>query len=114
MSDISERAEALAKAHPFAEVVENTFLGFFHVIGRLFGYIALSAAWIAFHGWTLVFVVWLAFSDGFKHAAKVQPKPAAVAPVPQPTGKLLEDDRYADYTTPFGVPFGPNVHASHD
>ncbi len=116
-SDTANRAAELAKAHPFGEVVENTFLGFFHVIGRLFGYLALTLSWIAFHAWTLVFVVWLAFSDGFKHAAKVQPKqpaPAPVAPVQPGATHLMDDPRYADHNTPFGVPYGPNVHASHD
>jgi hypothetical protein len=120
MSDISERAEALAKAHPFAEVVENTFLGFFKVLGLITGGFVLGVSWLAFHAWTVVFIVWLAFSDGFKAAARVhQPDvnqvAERIAPLPNPAAThLLDDPRYQDHTTPFGVPYGPNVHASHE
>ncbi len=122
MSDITERAQVLAKAHPFGETLENAFLGFFHVIGRAAGYSVKALLFLLFHGWTLVFVIWLAFSDGFRQAAKVQPKQVH-ADIPEPGtppagpgagSPLVNDPRYADYTTPFGVPFGPNVHASHE
>ncbi len=113
MSDITSRAEALAAAHPLGEVLENAFLGIFHHLGRFLGYTAKAVAYVLFHSYTLLFVIWLAFQDGFKHATKVKEQAPAEA-VPLPQGQLLGDPRYTDQNTPFGVPFGPNVHASHD
>ncbi len=114
MSTITERAEALAKAHPASEVLENAFLGVFTLLGGFTGYVTLAATWLAYHAWTFVFVVWLAFSDGFKRTARVQPKPVAQAAAAPLQGQILDDPRYTDHTTPFGVPFGPNVHGSHE
>ena len=113
MSDITNRAEALASAHPLGEVLENAFLGVFHHLGRTIGYTAKAVSWALFHSYTLLFVIWLAFHDGFKHATKAKEQaPAAISEAPQPP--LLADPRYVDQNTPFGVPFGPNVHASHE
>ena len=123
MSDITERASALAKAHPAHVILENAFLGFFAVIGGIFGYAFRAVSWLLFHGYTLLFVIWLAAQDGFRKTSKIEPKPKkndAPASVPPLTGmpptaqQILEDPRYQDQsTTPFGVPYGPNVHASH-
>lgn len=111
-SDVSRRAEVLATAHPFGEVAENAFLGCFSLLGRVTGYFALAISWLAFHAWTLVFVIWLAFTDGFRKAAGTKAQQPAAPP--GTASQLLADPRYADQNTPFGVPFGPNVHASHD
>ena len=114
MSDITERASALAEAHPIGEVLENAFFGSFKLVGMGFGAAFRAVNWALFHAYTLVFVIWLAFCDGFKQTAKIQPKPAA-AEQPAIVQQVLNDPRYQDaQSTPFGVPYGPNVHASHE
>ena len=114
MSDITERAEALAKAHPVGEVLENAFFGSFKLAGMAAGGAFRAVNWALFHAYTLIFIIWLAFKDGFKQTAKIQPKPAAAVEQPPIVQKLLDDPRYHDQNTPFGVPYGPNVHASHE
>jgi hypothetical protein len=113
MSDISKRGEALAAAHPLGEVLENAFLGVFHHLGRTIGYTAKAVSWALFHSYTLLFVIWLAFHDGFKHATKAKEE-APAEPDFALQQQLLADPRYNDQNTPFGVPYGPNVHASHE
>jgi hypothetical protein len=62
-----------------------------------------------------VYFIGLAFMDGYAHGTKAAPRPAPAQQLPQRVSPpLVDDDRIADHTTPFGVPFGPNVHASHD
>jgi hypothetical protein len=112
-SDIMARATELATANPphvsfskLGVLLENLFFGVFRVLGW-----AIGRLW--FHGSRTMFVVGLAFADGYRQGAKAQPEIAPPPPPPAPVD-LLEDDRIADHMTPFGVPFGPNVFASHD
>jgi hypothetical protein len=116
-SDIMARATEMASRNPpdvsFAKllvVCENVFFGVFKLIGWLIGRV-----W--FHGSRTLYIVGLAFSDGYKHGAKVPPKPQQALPPPQaggpqPMPPLMNDGRTQDvYDTPFGVPYGPNVQA---
>lgn len=106
------RAEALAAEHPLGEVLENAFLWAITAIGSFAGFLALSLKWTFHHGYAFLFILALAFSAGYRKTSK----PVVKVPV-QPVGgsqQLLDDDRIADYQTPFGIPFGPNVQASHD
>jgi hypothetical protein len=108
MSELSERADNLAAENSPGVVLENLFLGFFAAIGWVLG-----RSW--FHGAKLLFLVYLAFTDGYNRGVKRQPKPAepVTPPNPQPPlSELLADSNILDaYQTPFGVPFGPNVQA---
>lgn len=111
MSDISKRAEELAAQHPAGEVLENSLLWLITAIGGFFGFLALAVKWTLHHAWSLVFVVALAFSAGYRKTSK----PAVKIPVQPGPVQLMEDERTIDsYQTPFGIPFGPNVQASHD
>lgn len=117
MSEIMERAGELASKNTpgvafssFGILLENLFLGFFASVAWVLG-----RTW--FYGSQLIYAAGLAFADGYKRGTKAQPKqpPAAVsAPLTAGPAQLLEDDRIADHMTPFGIPFGPNVQASHD
>lgn len=118
MTAIMERATELAGQNSpgvafskFGVFLENVFLGTF----RLTGFI-LGRMW--FHAAQVLFVIGLAFADGYKDGVKAAPaSPASQPPAehPQPTGAFLDDPRTIDsYQTPFGVPYGPNVQASHD
>jgi hypothetical protein len=114
MSDLTKRAEALAAEHPIGEVLENSFLWLITAIGAAFGYLVLAVKWLIFHSYSFLFVVGLAFAAGFKKTSKpaVKPEPA---PEERTYAALIEDERIIDqHQTPFGVPFGPNVFASHD
>jgi hypothetical protein len=88
-------------------LLENLFLGAFTAIGWVTG-----RTW--FHGSRLVYVIGLAVADGYVKGAKVPPRvPQQLAP-PLPPGHpdLMSDERIIDQrTTPFGVPYGPNVQA---
>lgn len=120
-SAIVTRASDLAAQHSpgvvlrkFAIFLENLFFGVFRVLGWMIG-----RSW--YHGAQVLFVIGLAFSDGYKLGAKIPPKePQALPPGTYnsngaPAVDLVDDDRVIDtYQTPFGVPYGPNVHASHD
>ena len=113
--ELNKRAAELAESPPPLVVVENLFLGFFACLGWVIGRLVL-----------LVYLVCLATADGFKHGATAlvlkEKKPKAiVAPPAESNGHmphpadLHNDDRLQDpYGTPFGVPYGPNVHASHE
>jgi hypothetical protein len=104
---ISQRASQLAASNPPGVVLENLLLWMFRAIG-----LVLGRGW--FYGSKVVYFIGLAFMDGYVHGAHAvrQPAPQQLpAPVSPP---IVDDDRIADHTTPFGVPFGPNVHASHD
>lgn len=117
MTEIMERATKLAEQNTpgvafkgLVVLFENTFLGVFALIGWLIG-----RTW--FHGSQLIYLVGLAFADGYKNGAKVAPPQPKQLPPPRQAGPadLLDDDRIVDqYQTPFGVPFGPNVQASHE
>lgn len=117
MTPIMQRATELATKNTPGEVarsagilLENLFLGFFAAVAWVLG-----RTW--FYGSQLIYAAGLAFADGYKRGTKAQPKqpPAAVsAPLTAGPAQLLEDDRIADHMTPFGIPFGPNVQASHD
>lgn len=105
MSDLSERADNLAAENSPGIVLENLFLGFFTVIGWVLG-----RSW--FHAAKLLFLVYLAFTDGYHRGVKLQPKPPEPAAIQQPPQELLANSNILDaYQTPFGVPFGPNVQA---
>lgn len=109
MSDISQRAAELARQNPPGVVLENLFLGVFAVMGMVLGRL-----W--FWGSKFVFIIGLAFADGYMKGAKVQARPpeAEIPPPPQsvPAPPLMNDGRTMNMNeTPFGVPFGPNVHA---
>jgi hypothetical protein len=107
MSDISKRAEQLANEHPPGVVIENLFLGLFTVIGWVLG-----RSW--FYLSKFVFLIYLAFQDGYIKGGKVKQKPPPPAEImqPQQIQQLMNDGRTIDtVTTPFGVPFGPNVQA---
>lgn len=110
-SDIMARADELAVVHsPSAvarsvgEFLENAFFGFFR-----------TAGWLAGRAWFLVFVILLALKDGFNNGRPVK-VPSSPAPLSaQGKVELMDAERTIDaYQTPFGVPYGPNVHASHD
>lgn len=117
MSVIMQRASELATKNTPGQVarsagiiLENLFLGFFACVAWVLG-----RSW--FYGSQLIYAAGLAFADGYKRGAKARPEqPQAVEPPAGPrTQELVEDGRIIDqYQTPFGVPFGPNVHASHD
>jgi hypothetical protein len=111
-SGIKGRARELAAQNPpgvalgkFAILLENMFFGAFRVLGW-----AIGRSW--FYAAQVLFVIGLAFCEGYRNGAKAAPKtpslPQPAAPVPD----LVDDDRIMDpYTTPFGVPYGPNVQA---
>lgn len=116
-TEIMERAKALATENTldvsfkkFFVLLENAFFGIFGILGWLVG-----RTW--FYGAQTLFVVGLAFKEGYVKGAK------APVPVPEedarpdavPAPPLMNDGRTMNqYDTPFGVPFGPNVFASHD
>lgn len=93
-----------AVARSVGEFLENAFFGIFR-----------AAGWLLGRAWFLLFVVGLAFKDGFDNARPVK-VPSSPAPLSaQQKVELMDADRTIDpYQTPFGIPFGPNVHASHD
>lgn len=105
---LSKRAGELANENTPGVVLENLFFGFFTVIGMVLG-----RAW--FYASKMVYIIGLAFIDGYKRGAKFQPKvpqPIAAPPPAPDMPALMDDGRTHDaYTTPFGVPFGPNVQA---
>jgi hypothetical protein len=116
-SDIMARATDLAQRNPpdvsLAKLLvffENIFFGVFKLAGWLIGRV-----W--FHGSRTIYIVGLAFSDGYRQGAKVPPKkpaPAepAIGPQRTPMPPLMNDGRTQDvYDTPFGMPYGPNVQA---
>lgn len=105
--DLSRRASELAASHPPAVVLENLFLGFFAVLGWIVGRL-----W--FYGSKTVYIVALALADGYVKGARAANAPVQQLPQAADTRPLVEDDRITDHTTPFGIPFGPNVQASHD
>lgn len=112
MTEIMQRATELAEKNTpgvaltsVRDLAENLFLGIFTCLAWVLG-----RSW--FHGSQLLYAAGLAFADGYRkgaHAPRVPQQPS-VPPYPgQP--RMLDDDRIADHTTPFGVPFGPNVQA---
>jgi hypothetical protein len=106
--EIAQRAEALAKENTLGVVLDNLFFLTFRVIG-----LALGRTW--FYGSKLVYVIWLAFLDGYVQGVKaVREAQAAPGQAPQGPvqGPLLDDERIMmQHNTPFGVPFGPNIQA---
>ena len=114
---IMTRASELAEKNPpgvafknFGILLENLFLGFFACVAWVIG-----RTW--FYGSQLLYAAGLAFADGYRKGAKVPPKvPRQLNSSPIPGHPdLMADSRIADgYTTPFGVPYGPNVQANHE
>lgn len=109
MTEIMQRATELAEKNTpgvaltgIRDLAENLFLGLFACIAWILG-----RSW--FHGSQLLYAAGLAFADGYRKGAKAPRVPPQPPSVPQP--RMLDDDRIADHTTPFGVPFGPNVQA---
>jgi hypothetical protein len=113
MTEIMQRATELAEKNTpgvaFAGIgifLENMFLGVFKLIGLILG-----RTW--FHGSQLFYAAGLAFADGYRSGTRVArvPQQPSMPPYPgQPD--LMDDDRIIDQrTTPFGVPYGPNVQA---
>jgi len=118
MTAIMERATELAQQNTpgvtfakFGVFLENLFLGTLRLLGLIVG-----RTW--FHASRTLFVTGLAFADGYKDGVKALPPAPPVpvnAPFPGQSAQLLDDPRTIDtYQTPFGVPYGPNVQASHD
>jgi hypothetical protein len=108
-----EAAEVADRTHPL-HVIDTVILGILVGIGWVVG-----RSW-----WLLVFCAvfaarglaayGLAIRHGYRMGTMTL-KPVA-APGPAPDARALglrsiNDDRIADHTTPFGVPFGPNVQA---
>jgi hypothetical protein len=116
-TEIMARATEMATANPphvsfakLGELLENMFFGVFKIIGWLIG-----RAW--FHGTRVLYVVGLAFADGYRNGVKAPPEvpPQLTQPAQPGMPPLLDDNRtISAYETPFGIPFGPNVQASHD
>lgn len=85
---IAQRAEQLAHENPPGVVLENAVLKTFALIGWILGRL-----W--FFGSKFIFIIGLAFIDGYKKGAKVPPKAVRSGSPQRP-----------DLTQ-----YGPNVHA---
>jgi hypothetical protein len=110
-----EAAEVADRTHPL-HVIDTVILGILVGVGWIAG-----RAW-----WLLVFAVVFAshglaaYALAVRHGYRlgtmtlkpaVQASPGPAPGPPRTTQQLIDDDRIADHTTPFGVPFGPNVQA---
>ena len=116
MTEIMERATDLAEKNTpgvafqgLGVLLENMFLGLFRLIGW-----SLGRFW--FHGSRMLYFMGLAFADGYKSGVRapvqVPQQPSVPAQPLVPAPPLMDDGRTHDaYSTPFGVPFGPNVQA---
>ncbi len=111
-----EAAEVADRTHPL-HVIDTVILGVLVGIGWVVGrswWLLVFCAVFASHGLTAYA---LAVRHGYrlgtmtlKPVVQAAPGPAPNA-VPRTAQQLIDDDRIADHTTPFGVPFGPNVQA---
>jgi hypothetical protein len=106
--ELVTQAEQMAQDNPPGVVLENLLLGIFRVLGFILGRL-----W--FYGSKIVYIIGLALADGYKQGARAMVQPQATQPIAVPAGAFVEDPRIHDTAqTPFGVPYGPNIQASHD
>ena len=112
-AELAEKNTPGVAAVSLGILLENLFLGTFAVTGWIAGRVVLFFGWSWFHGSKLTYAVGLAVADGYKKGSKPQPRALQVPQQSQPgMPPFMDDGRAHDvYSTPFGVPFGPNVQA---
>jgi len=107
-ADIADRTHPL---HVIDTVILAVLVGIGWTVGRAWWLLVFSAV-IAAKG---LAAYALAVRHGYRLGTMTLKPAVQAAPGPAPDAaakrQIMDDERITDYTTPFGVPFGPNVQA---